>query len=287
MTTNIDTSNGKNQEILTEWKKLYTEALIDALKPSGDVLQVGYGNGIAANRIQTFKPKSHVIVESNPGIIPRLKDWAKKNPNVTIVEEKWEKAAPKLKAFDVIYFNEESESDAEILNSLFPEEMEKASSQAKQIYNEIKDQVAHVTVSFSEKDIEDFYQKIGQYKSNELSEFFRLMKENGNISEELYKKAIKKYKMDESKKSKKKQNTTEEKPKDSMLLFLEECIRNHMHKGSKFSCFLKNQVSKYPDSAFFESIITNPDLDYREDSITLKMSDKPRKALVMVVEKQS
>ena len=287
MATNPDQSKDKSLQILAEWKKLYAEALIDTLKPSGNVLQIGYGLGIAADRIQKLKPKSHVIIESNPTIVSQMKSWAEKNPGVSILEKNWEQAFPKLGAFDAIFFNDDSQDDGEILNGLFPEQMELASNQAKQVLNKIKDQIAHVKIVFTEMDSEEFYQKIGQFNANYLFEFFSLLKENGNVSEELYKKTIKKYHVTKGREADQKQTAQNEGAKDSLLMFLEECVKNHMRKGSRFTGFLKNQESKYPDSAFFESIITNPELDYREETITINMSDKPRKAIIMLVEKIS
>lgn len=287
MASTSDLSKNKDvQQILTEWKQLYTDALIDALHPSGDVLQVGFGLGIASNRILKFKPKSLVIIESNASIIPQMKSWAKKKPGVITIEQEWDKALGKLGVFDTVFFNDDTQSDLEILNTLFPEEMQLATDQTKQVLNDLNEEIAGVKASFSEKDIEDFYQKTGQFKLDELPDFFRSLKENGNISEELYQKTVKKYQLDKLKKAKQKRSE-KVKPKDPMLSFLEECLKDHMRKGSKFTAFLKNQVSKYTDSPFFESIILNPNLTYLEETITLKMNDKERKAISMTVEKMA
>ena len=54
--------DGKFQ-VMMEWEKPYMHACIDALKPFGDVLEIGFGLGYSAERIQTYHPKSHTIIE--------------------------------------------------------------------------------------------------------------------------------------------------------------------------------------------------------------------------------
>jgi len=38
----------KQMQAIAEWKKRYIEAIVDELKPFGDVLLVGFGSGDAA-----------------------------------------------------------------------------------------------------------------------------------------------------------------------------------------------------------------------------------------------
>ena len=49
--------DGKFQ-VMMQWEKPYMQACIDALKPTGDVLEVGFGCGYSATHIQTYHPKS-------------------------------------------------------------------------------------------------------------------------------------------------------------------------------------------------------------------------------------
>ncbi len=42
----------KDKLVRMEWEKPYKAALIDALRPSGDVLLIGFGLGLAASLIQ-------------------------------------------------------------------------------------------------------------------------------------------------------------------------------------------------------------------------------------------
>lgn len=255
------------EAILSEWKKLYTEALIDALHPKGDVLEIGFGNGNAANRIQHHKPKTHTIFESNPKIVAEAKKWAAQKENVKIIE-----TLPS-KSFDTIFFH--TENDMAILNFLFPEDSLKATAEAQKLLGSLEKQMNQVTMKFSDKDIEDFYHKIGQHNSSELPQFFKTLKKNGNITEKQYNDSVKKYHL----------NEPQPKQPDPLLLCLETCLKSHLNKKGRFSAFLSNPLSKYSDSQFFESIITNPDIDYKESASPIKTSDKPRDGLIMLVEK--
>ena len=55
---NVD-ENGKEillrdgeHQVMMEWEKPYMEAIIDTIKPTGDVLEIGFGCGYSATRIQ-------------------------------------------------------------------------------------------------------------------------------------------------------------------------------------------------------------------------------------------
>lgn len=277
-------SNEDNLKILLEWKKLYTESLVDALYPKGDVLEIGFGTGIAAKRIQYHHPKTHTIIESNPQIIEEAKKWASQNENIKIIEGRWETILPKQGTFDAIFFNDYlSENDIAIMNFLFPEDALKTSAEAKKLLGLLEEQMSHLTMKFSDQDIEDFYQNVGQFNPKEMPKFFQKLRGNGNISETQYKDSIKKLnRLQETSK-----NNLPDLPKqtDNLLLCLEECLKNHMNKKGRFSSFLNNQISKYEDSKFFDSIITNPEIDYKESSVSINTSDKAREGIILLVEK--
>ena len=97
--------DGKFQ-VMMEWEKPYMQACIDALKPRGDVLEVGFGCGYSATHIQTYHPKSHTIIEYHPVIAQRAREWAKDYSHVTIIEDTWQHALPRLGVFDCIFFDE-------------------------------------------------------------------------------------------------------------------------------------------------------------------------------------
>lgn len=274
-------STEKKLQILLEWERLYTDALLDALKPSGDVLEIGFGSGYAANSIQSFHPKSHTIIETNAQKAHEASPLKNKNPSITVIGEDWQTALPKLKSFDTIFFHDYPiENEMQILKYLFQEDTEIAASQAKELLGQLEEQMSTLKMQFSDSEIEDFFQKLGRFNSTELPIFFRKLQVNGNITKQQYESLQKKHNF-ESAPYKNVASTQA----DPMLICLEECLKSHMGPGARFTAILNTQVSKYDNAAFFETVITNPAYDYTEKSVTLKLDDKPRNALIMLVKK--
>lgn len=284
-------SQESKYQALIEWKKSYTESLIKELHPSGNVLEIGFGFGYAAECIQSYHPINHIIIESNPQIAEEAKKWASKNKNVTIIQDSWKNALPRLGKFESIFFNDyPTESEGEIFKLLSSEETALISSQAKELLETLKEQMSQITVTFSDQEIEEFYQTVGKFNIKEMPTFLNNLKERKNISDKQYKDAIKRYHLQEgsSKNAIPESTSSNEKPTDIMLDFLKECIASHMQKGSRFSSFLISPTSKYEDSVFFDLIITNPEFDYKEQLVPINVSNfNPIESLVMTIEKTS
>lgn len=277
-------SNEEKLKILLEWKKTYTEAIIKALNPTGSVLEVGFGTGTAAELIEAHHPKSHTIILSNPQMVNDANAWAKKYPHTKIIQGDPKSALDDLGSFDAIFYNDfPLDHEMSIMNFLFPEENVEAVDKVKDLLAFLEEQIPQLKMQFSDQDVEDFYQKIGQFNSKELPKFFKKLQNNGNISEQQFNNAAKKYHFAEIEEMAKK--TQAQSPKDNMLLFLQECLQKHLNKGGQFSSFLNHQTSKYEDSQFYDEIITNPNVNYKEILLPIKLSDKEREALVMIVEK--
>jgi len=93
-------------QVMMEWEKPYMEACIDRLEPSGDVLEIGFGLGYSANRIQSYNPKSHTIIECDPIVLQKLETWAQNKKNVIIVKGKWQEKLSQLGVFDEIFMDD-------------------------------------------------------------------------------------------------------------------------------------------------------------------------------------
>jgi hypothetical protein len=275
-------SDDKKNKILLEWRKLYSEALIDALNPKGAVLQIGFGQGFAADRIQKFKPTKHVIIESNPQTFEEAKKWANKKLNVVLVQDTWENALANQGDFDALFVDDRPtvEDNIAVTYFLFPEETRQTSEEVQKLLISLEKQIKELAPKFSNQDIEDFYQKTGQYNLAELPRFFQKLRENGNISQKQYEGALKKYLSAPQKAD----SATQTKKTDSLLRFLEKAL-GHMSKGGRLTAFLGKQTSKYEDAQFFDEIITNVDLDYTENAVSIKMSDTTRQGLIILIEK--
>jgi SAM-dependent methyltransferase len=70
-----------------------------------DILEIGFGMGIASNFIQQYNPTSHTICEIDPEVIRRLEEWASDKPNVKIVKGDWYKNIDNFGKYDGILFD--------------------------------------------------------------------------------------------------------------------------------------------------------------------------------------
>lgn len=286
MAKTSDKSKESKLQTLLEWKKAYTTALINAFRPTGDVLEVGFGAGDAAEHIQTFHPKSHTIIVSDAKAAKEATSWAKKHPHTQIIQKPLKQALSQLKAYDAIFFHDyPTESDLEIMGFLFPEDTIHSTDRAKDVLNKLKAQIAQVKVKYSDKEIDDFYQKIGQFNMHELPAFFKMLRDNGNITKKQLETVIHKYHLKHAEEDRKLGKPA--KGREPMLQFLIDCFENHLRNHGRFTCFLNNPTSKYEDFDFFESVIVNPFIDYKETPLSIHTSDKTREALLIVVEKNT
>lgn len=96
------------RQVMMAWEKPWMEQCVDALEIDGgcDVLEVGFGTGYSAERIQRAGPKSHTIIECSETVLERLHLWAAHRPNVIVVEGTWQERLPELGVFDRIFFDD-------------------------------------------------------------------------------------------------------------------------------------------------------------------------------------
>ncbi len=104
--------NDKHQ-VMMQWEKPLMEKCIDELNPrNGDVLEIGFGMGYSARRIQKYNPKSHTIIEMDKNVITKAKLDLGFHPtlgnyeNIIWVEGTWQKELNKLGKFDFIFFDD-------------------------------------------------------------------------------------------------------------------------------------------------------------------------------------
>lgn len=263
--------------ILTDWIIGYTKAIIDALQPKGDFLQIGFGAGLNQDQIKKCALKKYVIIENEPSLVLDARLWAKSVPNVEIIEGPWKTALPKLGTFDAIFYNDypNNEEKIHLMNFLFPQDVIAFNLEAKKLIDMIAEEISGCKRQFTDKEMEEFFQSKGKHHPQEFPDFIKKLKENGNITKAQYEKYLKK-KLEPAKKVVK---------TDPMLQCLKECLKKHLKKGGRFTAFLNDQRSKYNDAPFFEEIITNADLDYQEINAKVKTTEKDIDSLIMIVEK--
>lgn len=97
--------DSSDDQIMMEWERPLMEAHIRELQPHGDVLEIGFGMGYSATAIQKYNPKSYTIIECDPIVIKKCKEWSKDYNNVTIIESKWQDVLDDLGTYDSIFFD--------------------------------------------------------------------------------------------------------------------------------------------------------------------------------------
>jgi hypothetical protein len=269
-----------------EWERPYLEALIDDLLPFGDVLEVGFALGYSADRIQSFRPRHHTIIESDPEIFARALKWANHRSSITLIQEDWESALPRLSVFDTVFFNDlHLESEVKKLESLSNAAM--VVEEGRNLIKSVKESLPQMmAIKYSDADLEAFLSQVGQTEG--VAYFLGELMQNGQISKEQYATLTAKHSLEKM-----------ELPipnsiplTDSMLAFLRICLKGHMRKGSRFSCFASSPLSKFEIPEFFEEVITNPSYDYQEKLMPVEVPKSCkyypyREALMILLKKQS
>jgi len=279
-------------QVMMEWEKPYMQACIDELQPFGDVLEIGFGLGYSATHIQSYKPKSHTIIEYHPLIAQKARNFAKKYPHVTIIEDTWQNALKDLGVFDCVFFDDYPLESQQYLEKIEKESQESSLivKQAELLIKEINQQFPNLsTQKYSDQDLDDFVKAVVSEPEEQLITFLQQLYSNKQITKQQFERLIENHNMHLTELSGK-QPFNFQGPSDRLFSFLQPCLASHMRNGSRFSCFLSDPNSKLVDPRFSE-IIANPYLDYQEKQISIKVPDnckyyKGDKALVIVITKR-
>ena len=92
--------------VMHSWETPIMEKMAEwVCSNGGDILEVGFGMGIASNFIQSYDINSHTICENNPDVIRRLEEWSSDKPNVKILRGDWYRNVPLMDKYDGILFD--------------------------------------------------------------------------------------------------------------------------------------------------------------------------------------
>ncbi len=275
-----------------EWKKKYAEACVDALHPSGEVLEAGFGSGDAAERIEAYHPSSHTILVSKSEEADKARDFAAGRPHVTVVAATWQQALPSLGKFDSIFFHAAmARTEQAPAQERFASLLIKA---GQMLLAKTAKKFTQLTVMrYSDEDLEFFLRKIenkGADDKKMVLRFFTELYERGQITQLQWERACSELitrgwaTEEEIAKAQPELRGPFFQTSHELLDFLALCIGAHMKKGARFSCILNDTTSMYEDIHFSEKIIENPLLDYSERWL----EEQPRKrGLVMTITKQA
>ena len=104
-------SEDNKHQVMMGWERPYMYACIDKLKPYGDVLEIGFGLGYSASKIQEYDINSHTIVECSPTVWEKFYEWEKDKKNIILAKGRWQDILETLGKFDCIFFDDYIEED--------------------------------------------------------------------------------------------------------------------------------------------------------------------------------
>jgi amino acid adenylation domain-containing protein len=97
-----------DDEIIQDWHAPLMQAMSRAVaEGGGDILEIGFGRGMASSFLQTCHPRSHTIIECNEFVIDHyFTPWLKQYPqaDIRLVCGKWQDVITSLPEFDGILF---------------------------------------------------------------------------------------------------------------------------------------------------------------------------------------
>ena len=101
----IVSSSGEN--VMMDWEHpIMSASVAYVTQNGGDILEIGFGMGIASGYIQSHSISSHTIIENHPQVIEKLKTWSSGKSNVIIVSRSWQEVTASLGRFDGIFMDD-------------------------------------------------------------------------------------------------------------------------------------------------------------------------------------
>lgn len=250
-------------QVMMEWEKPYMEACIDALEPYGDVLEIGFGLGYSATRIQKHHPRSHTIIECDTLVIEKAKKWAQNYTNVKIVCGYWQEQLESLSLFDIIFFDDYTPFTAEEVKKI-----EEGIGQLQKINIEIGSLHRQL-----EKKLEECLKK----KPNIINFSTR---EETHLEE----------KNDRENQLTKIDTLSIEKESDRLINFFTACLDHHMRDGARMSSYIDYDQFKTQKHRFDSLISSRSDVSYTTEIIPIDVPKNcfyypDKEALILVITK--
>jgi hypothetical protein len=98
----------QGQTVMEDWQPVLMNALAEAVaRPDGRVLEIGFGLGLSATRIQEIGVRSHTVVECNPGVAQRFDAWRQGYPDrdIRLLLGRWQDVVTEHETYDGILFD--------------------------------------------------------------------------------------------------------------------------------------------------------------------------------------
>lgn len=121
----LATARLDEQEIMEDWQTPLMRAMADyGCQAGNDVLEIGFGRGVASTFIQHLDVASHTIVEMNPhSVSDHYVPWRQRYPqqDIRLVAGRWQDTLAQLADYDAVFFHafpmNESEFEQHVLHS--------------------------------------------------------------------------------------------------------------------------------------------------------------------------
>ena len=92
--------------VMMDWEHPIMSASVAYItEDGGDILEIGFGMGIASGYIQSHSISSHTIIEPHPQIVEKLKTWSSGKSNITIISSSWADVTGSLGTYDGIFYD--------------------------------------------------------------------------------------------------------------------------------------------------------------------------------------
>lgn len=108
----LQDETGKHQ-VMMEWEKPYMETCIELLKPSGKVLEIGFGLGYSATKICTYEEVTEYnVIECSPVVWEKFETWKQeqqhKRPDlkINIIKGRWQDIMDILEIYNSVFFDD-------------------------------------------------------------------------------------------------------------------------------------------------------------------------------------
>lgn len=111
-----------DQEIMEDWQTPLMKSMADyGCCTHGDVLEIGFGRGVAATFIQQAGVRSHTIVEMNSfSISDFFLHWQKQfqDQDIRMIEGRWQDVTDQLQTYDTVFFHAFPMNEAEFVEHI-------------------------------------------------------------------------------------------------------------------------------------------------------------------------
>ncbi len=110
-----------DQDIMEDWQiPIMREMARQVCAEGADVLEIGFGRGIASGMIQDCGVGSHTIIECNPHVVATFEDWRKGYPgrDIRMVEGLWQDVTDRLGHYDGVFFHTYPLNDQEYVETV-------------------------------------------------------------------------------------------------------------------------------------------------------------------------